>query len=119
MLAASCLLFISQFFNYSTSEFVKPMTDINLNYYGGSYTAAKTGWDWHSWYSGLVIALIAYLFYSKTRSMVFYILSVIFMLADSLGTGLGANLGMISVAVAGYAIYLKRKESKPALPKVV
>lgn len=95
------------------------MTDINLNYYGGSYTGAKTGWDWHSWYSGLIIGLIAYLFYSKTRSLIVYIISIIVMLADSLGTGLGANMGMISVVIAGYAIYLKRKETKLQTPKTV
>ena len=112
MVTATCLLFLSQFFTYSERIFVKPDMDTDFSFHNGSLTLEKTGWDWHSWYSGVVIALIAYLFYSKTRSLFYYIVSIVIMFALALGTGTGATMGLISVALAGYAIHLKRRESK-------
>jgi len=120
MVGAACLLFISQFFNYSSREFTRPVTDSNLQFHGGSLTPSQTGWESHSWYAGLIIGLIAFLFFSNTRSLPYYIISIIIMLALSLGNGTGAIMGIISVAIAAYAIYLKIKENKKIPPlKVV
>lgn len=113
MIAATALLFVSQFFAYSEREFTRPMTDVTTgNYYNGALTPSQTGWQWHSWYLGIILGIIAYIFYSKTRSLVYYIVSLVVILASALGSGMGANLGIIAVVIAGYAIYLKRKESK-------
>jgi len=113
MLVATALLFVSQFFAYSKREFTRPMTDgITGNYYGGMLTSSETGWQWHSWYLAVILGIIAYIFYSKTRSLVYYFVSIIVLLASALGTGMGANMGIIGVLIAGYSIYLKRKETK-------
>ena len=112
MIAAACLLFVSQFFIYSSSQFFRPSVDMNLNYHGGALTPSETGWDLHSWYSGLIIGLIAYLFFSKSRPLIYYIVSIMIMLLLALGNGTGAIMGIISVVIAGYAIYLKTKENK-------
>ena len=113
MIAATVLLFVSQFFAYSEREFTKPMTDVTTgNYYNGSLTPSQTGWQWHSWYLAVILGIIAYIFYSKARSLGYYVVSIIVMLASALGSGMGANLGIIAVIIAGYAIYLKRKETK-------
>jgi len=116
MSSAACLLFVSQFFNYSKRDFGISI-DSNLNYHGGHLMRAETGWDMHSWYSGLIIVIIAYLFYSNNRPLVYYIVSTIIMLPLSFGEGNGAIIGVISIAIAGYAIYLKTKENKIVKPK--
>ncbi len=116
MLSAVGLLFISQFFNYSKRDFGISI-DSDLNYHGGHLVKAETGWDMHSWYSGLIIVIIAYLFYNNSRSLPYYIVSTVVMLPLSFGEGNGAIMGIISIAVAGYATYLKTKENKMAKPK--
>jgi hypothetical protein len=119
MIAAACLLFISQFFTYSEMEFTKPMTDIVTgNFYGGAMTSSKTGWEWHSWQSGIIIGIIAWLFYTNSRSIIYYIVSIVIILALALGSGAGANMGYIAVIIAGYAIYLQKVENKSVKPKV-
>lgn len=118
MLSAACLLFISQFFNYTKRDFGISI-DSDLNYHGGHLVKAETGWDMHSWYSGLIIVVIAYLFYSNIRILPYYIVSTIVMLPLALGEGNGAIMGIISIALAGYAVYLKTKENKMVKPKPV
>src|SRR6266511_88567 len=94
MLSAVGLLFISQFFNYSKRDFGISI-DSDLNYHGGHLVKAETGLDMHSWYSGLIIVIIAYLFYNNSRSLPYYIVSTVVMLPLSFGEGNGAIMGII------------------------
>ena len=119
MVAAACLLFISQFFDYSKRDFRAPDVWNDLSLHGGHLNKAETGWDMHSWYSGIAIGIIACLFYSNKRSLPYYIVSTIIMLPLALGEGKGAIMGAVSIVLAGYAIYLKNKENKTADPKPV
>lgn len=119
MVGAACLLFFSQFFNYADRNFGRPLTDNHLIFHGGYLEKAETGWEMHSWYTGIVFMTIAYLFYANHRSLPYYIVSVLIMLPLALGNGTGAVMGIISVALAAYAIYLKSKENKMVNTKPV
>ena len=107
MAAAYVLVFIAQFFSFGTDSY----------YYttrGGGFTllnegkVTNNGWYYHPWYFGIVMGVIAYVFYSQSPKISWYWTAAIFCLI----LGFGGWLGLISVVLAGYAVYLKNKENK-------
>ncbi len=107
MVGAYVLVFIAQFFAFGTSSY----------YYttkGGGFSllneakVENNGWYYHPWYLGIAMAIVAYIFYSQSPKVGWYWAAAVFCLA----LGFGGLLGFVSIGLAGYAVYLKIKESK-------
>ena len=116
MLGAIALLFFSQFFQYEdightsiTMDFTRNLTTGGLPYGGGN------GWNVHAWWAHLpLVVLFAYLFYSAPRHIAVYWISALLFIFMGLGDSTGGAMGLISIAVYGFAVYKKIKEQRVA-----
>jgi hypothetical protein len=111
MVAAYVLVFIAQFFEFGS-------TYDSYQTRGGGFVLthpvdiAQNGWFYHSWISGVVMGVVAFIFFVSSPKVLWYWVAGVLCLLLSLGSGFGATLGLIATAIAGYAIHTKRKENK-------
>ncbi len=113
ILAGLALLFISQFFTYEPSGHTTITMDLGRNLTtGGLPYGGGNGWHYHTLWAALVMAGIGWFFYSSSRNIVIYIIALLLFIGMGLGSGFGGILGLISIVIAGYSIYLKSKEMK-------
>lgn len=111
-LAALALLFVSQFFQYTSSGQTTMTIDFSTHLIsGGLPYGGETGWGLHAWWFHLPLCgLFAYLLYTAPRSVGIYWAGLVLFIIMGLGNGFGGTLGIISIAIYGYAIYKKTKE---------
>lgn len=117
MIYAFIIVSGSQFFSYS-SEILQPpnLSSDNQRYYGGYDIGAADGWSFHPWtYLVPVMAVLAFLFFTKPRSIGLYWVALVPVVLFGFGGGTGGVLGAISMAFAGYATYSKKKEMKAVI----
>ena len=115
MVYAFILVFIAQFFDFGTVGYSYITTGGGFSLYNrASYT--QDGWHYHSWYSGIVMAFIAYMFYTKELSVKWYWVSAVVCLLLGAGSEFGGLLGLVSIIMGFYSVYLKRKELKAVVP---
>lgn len=114
MLYSIGLLFLSQFFKYDSDWAISPSFDYSTNRFTstGYYYQAETGWGYHGWVGGLIIGLLAFFFYFRNPRLRSYWIALPFIMILAFGGSTGGAMGFISMLIAGYAIYLKRKEQK-------
>lgn len=107
MISAYALVFIAQFFAFGTDSYFYTTR-------GGGFSltneakVTNNGWHYHPWYCAIGMAIIAYIFYTQSPKISWYWAAAIICLI----LGFGGWLGLISVVLAGYAVYLKNKERK-------
>ena len=108
MLYAYVLVFVAQFFYFGSGSYFYTTR-------GGGFTLyneAKVnynGWYYHSWWFVLLImAVVLYTFYNRSPKVGWYWAAFVVCIL----LGFGGILGFVSMIVAGYAVYLKRKEDK-------
>lgn len=107
MVTAYVLVFIAQFFNFGTSSYF-------YSTHGGGFTlfneakVENNGWYYHPWYFGIVMGVVAYIFYTRYPKTAWYWAAA----ALCLILGFGGILGFISIMLAGYAVYIKVKKEK-------
>ena len=107
MVLAYVIVFIAQFFNFGTSSYF-------YTTHGGGFTlfnegkVQNNGWSYHPWYCGIVMAIVAYIFYTRYPKTIWYWAAAVFCLI----MGFGGILGFISIILAGYAVYIKVEKEK-------
>ena len=107
MVAAYILVFIAQFFTFGFSSYYVSTTGGGM-ILTNEYKVEQNGWHYHHWFYGIVMAAIAYIFFTKSPHVGWYWAAAVVCLI----LGLGGWLGLVSIGLAGYAVYLKYKERK-------
>ena len=108
-LAATGILFISQFFQYGARGQTTMTMDLGINLIsGGLPYGGESGWELHAWwFYAPLMALFAYLFYTSARPVFVYWLCLPVFVLTALGSGFGSILGGASILLHGYAVYKK------------
>ena len=108
MLYAYLLLFVAQFFSFGNESYYYTTT-------GGGFTLLNeakvgyNGWHYHPWYIFLpLFGLVLYAFYTRIPKITWWWVALAFCVI----AGFGGLLGFVSMIVAGYAVYQRRKEQK-------
>ena len=113
LLMSIALLFISQFFRYSSDIFSAGFYSFyHRSNVGAYYYEGGSGWSYHGWLGGLIIALAAVYFSYSQRKLRDYWIVLPFIILLGFGGSVGGIMGFLSMLLAGYSIYLRRKEAK-------
>ncbi len=107
MVAAYGLVFIAQFFTFGYSSYHYTTTGGGM-ILSNEAKVEHNGWFYHPWYFGIVMVIVAYIFYRTSPKFGWYWGAAILCLL----LGFGGLLGFVSIGLAGYAVYLKYKEQK-------
>lgn len=111
MLYAIGLLFLSQFFKYNADIFNPALYSYYSNrYYGGYYYEGGSGWSYHGWLGGIIIVALAAFFYFQKPKLLYYWIALPLIIILGFGGSTGGTMGFVSMLLAGYAVWLKRKE---------
>ena len=111
MIYAYVLVFVAQFFDMGTTFYSYTTVGGGFSLYNTASYATK-GWDTKHWINGFIMVAIVYAFYTKSPQLGWYWAAAVLCLFYGLGSHFGGFLGLISIVMAGYAVFLKRKEVK-------
>ena len=114
MVYAYVLVFVAQFFDMGTTFYSYTTVGGGMTVYNPVNYATK-GWDSKHWINGVIMAVIVYAFYTRSPKLGWYWAAAVLCLIYGLGSHFGGLLGLVSIIMAGYAVYLKRKEIKASV----
>lgn len=117
-LLAMIILFIAQFLNFGANTLYSVVPE-DGKIFENSYSISHTGWEIHPWWAGIIMGILAVMFWIKPQPIGSYVLGVVLFIVFGLGDGQGGYLSFAGLIILCYGIKLKMKENKEKAKKSI